>query len=83
MLAVKRRAGTGRSGGPWRAAGANAAWAWKPAVIHAALQRAKPGDFVVYLDSSRFFPRGVTHSFVPLCDWLTVGWCRLTRSNPS
>jgi len=32
---------------PWRVADGNAAWAWKPAVIHAALQRAKPGDFVV------------------------------------
>ena len=51
----------------------NGAWAWKPAVILEALERAKPGDFVVYADTSRYFTQGVRHSFVPVCDWLTVG----------
>ena len=50
----------------------NGRWGWKPAVILAALERAKPGDFVVYTDTSQFFTEGVKHSFVPLCDWLTA-----------
>ena len=51
----------------------NGAWAWKPAIILAELERAKPGDFVVYADTSHLFQEGVKHSFVPICDWLTVG----------
>ena len=50
----------------------NGHWGWKPAIILAALQRAKYGDFVVYADASQLFGEGVKHSFVPLCDWLTV-----------
>jgi len=45
-------------------------WAWKPFLILDALRRVRTGDFVVYLDSSRYIRRGFTHSILPLTNFL-------------
>ncbi|KAJ1635985.1 hypothetical protein T492DRAFT_424085 [Pavlovales sp. CCMP2436] len=45
-------------------------WVWKPYVIWHALSLLKDGDFVIYLDASRFFKKGFEHSVIPLTNWL-------------
>lgn len=48
----------------------HARWVWKPYVIWDALNRMQEGDFVVYLDASRFFRKGFEQSVVPLTNFL-------------
>lgn len=48
----------------------HARWVWKPYVIWDALQRVEDGDFVVYMDASRFFKKGFTKSVIPLTNFL-------------
>ena len=47
-----------------------ARWVWKPFLIWDALRRARPGDFVVYADSSRYFVKGLERSLLPLTNVL-------------
>ena len=44
---------------------------WKPYIIRAALLAANPGDFVVYVDSSRHWRKGFEYSVVPVTNWLS------------
>ncbi|KAG8465917.1 hypothetical protein KFE25_005487 [Diacronema lutheri] len=48
----------------------HARWVWKPYVIWHALSQLRDGDFVVYLDASRFFRKGFEHSVIPLANFL-------------
>lgn len=45
-------------------------WVWKPHIILHALGQLREGDFVVYLDASRFFQKGFEHSVIPLANFL-------------
>ena len=55
---------------PAKAWGRVARWVWKPFLILNALEALRPGDFVVYADSSRYFHKGFERSVLPLTNAL-------------
>ncbi|CAK0872856.1 unnamed protein product [Prorocentrum cordatum] len=44
--------------------------AWKPYIILQAMMRVREGDWVIYHDSSQYFPAGFSSSVRPLLAWL-------------
>ena len=55
---------------PAKAWGRVARWAWKPFLILNALEALRPGDFVFYADSSKYFRKGFERSVLPLTNAL-------------